>query len=244
MDNIANIPPATPESVWAVLMENARQLEKLCAEGEKSRAEADKSRAEADKSRAEAEKSRAEFEQSRAEAEKSRTEFEQLHIESERLHAEAVKSRKVAEKRLKKLEELTGSIANNQGSFAEEYFYNAFEDKEQNFFGEKFDDIQKNIKNSWQGIQDEYDIVLYNHVSVALVEVKFKAHSNDIPVVLKKPETFRFLFPAYKDFKIYLGLASMSFYPELEQECIDQGIAVIKQLGDKVIIHDKHLKVF
>jgi len=30
----------------------------------------------------------------------------------------------------------------------------------------------------------------------------------------------------------------------LEQECIDQGIAVIKQRGEAVIIYDKHLKVF
>jgi hypothetical protein len=46
------------------------------------------------------------------------------------------------------------------------------------------------------------------------------------------------------DFKIYLGLASMSFFPELEQECIEQGIAVIKQVGDKVVINDSNLKVF
>jgi hypothetical protein len=39
-------------------------------------------------------------------------------------------------------------------------------------------------------------------------------------------------------------LASLSFYPELEQECIAEGIAVIKQVGDKVIINDSGLKVF
>jgi hypothetical protein len=36
----------------------------------------------------------------------------------------------------------------------------------------------------------------------------------------------------------------MSFYPELEQECIKEGIAVIKQVGDAIVINDKHLKVF
>jgi hypothetical protein len=36
----------------------------------------------------------------------------------------------------------------------------------------------------------------------------------------------------------------MAFYPELEQECIDQGIAIIKQVGDMVIIKDEHLRVF
>jgi hypothetical protein len=85
---------------------------------------------------------------------------------------------------------------------------------------------------------------LYNHSSVALIEVKYKAHENDIPKVLKKAETFRILFPNYKEFKIYLGLASLSFYPELEQECINQGIAIIKQVGDTVVVNDEHLKVF
>jgi hypothetical protein len=193
--NIPNMQAATPETVWALLQENAQQMKEYRAEAEKSRAEAEK-----------------------------------LRI--------------AAERRMKKLEELTGSLANNQGSFAEEYFFNSFEDGKQNFFGERFDEIRKNIKNFWQGIEDEYDIVLYNHTSVALIEVKYKAHIKDIPAVLKKAETFRILFPYYKDFKIYLGLASMSFYPELEQECINQGIAVIKQVGDTVVINDTNLKVF
>jgi len=165
----------------------------------------------------------------------------QLQKENER---ERKENEKKWEKRMKKLEELTGSWANNHGAFAEEYFFNSFESGKTNFFGEKFDEIAKHLKNRWQGVEDEYDIVLYNHASVAIIEVKYKAHTNDIPAVLRKAETFRLLFPQYKDFKIYLGFASMSFYPELEEECINQGIAVIKQVGDTVVINDKHLKVF
>jgi len=145
---------------------------------------------------------------------------------------------------IKKLQKTVGGMANNQGFFAEEYFFNSFEKGEQNFFGEKFDEIEKNIKPKTKKLQDEYDIVLYNHNSVAIIEVKYRANINDIPVVLKKAETFRILSPDYKDFKIYLGLASMSFYPALEQECINEGIAIIKQVGDTVVINDKHLKIF
>ena len=148
------------------------------------------------------------------------------------------------QKAIKELQKTVGGWANNHGTFAEEYFFNSFEKGQQNFFGENFDKIAKHVTHFWQGIEDEYDIVLYNHSSVALIEVKYKAHKNDIPAVLKKAETYRILFPNYKDFKIYLGLASMSFYPELEQECINEGIAVIKQMGDNVVINDKHLKVF
>jgi len=148
------------------------------------------------------------------------------------------------EKRWKELSKQLGGMAKSQGDFAEEYFFNSFDDGKTNFFGEKFDLIKKNLTNVWEGLEDEYDIVLYNHASVAIIEVKYKARLEDIPQVLKKAETFRILFPHYKDFKIYLGLASMSFESKSEQECVEQGIAVIKQIGDKVVINDTNLKVF
>ena len=85
---------------------------------------------------------------------------------------------------------------------------------------------------------------MLNGQSIGIVETKFKAHENDIPKVLKKAQTFRVNFPEYKDHKVFLGLATMAFYPELEQECKKQGIAIVKQVGDAVVINDKHLKVF
>jgi len=154
------------------------------------------------------------------------------------------KSLGITSTQIDNLHKTVGGWANSHGSFAEEYFFNSFEKGEQNFFGKKFDEIEKNVKNNWNGLRDEYDIVLYNDNAIAIIEVKYKAHINDIPTVLKKAETFKILYPYYKDYKIYLGLASMAFYPELEQKCIESGIAIIKQVGDKVIIHDKHLKVF
>jgi hypothetical protein len=174
----------------------------------------------------------------------SQKETDRQMKETDRQMKETDRQMKETDRQMKELQKTVGGIANNQGSFAEEYFFNSFENGKQNFFGEKFNDISKHLKNRWQSMEDEYDIVLYNHASVAIIEVKYKAHVNDIPIVLKKAETFRILFPNYKNFKIYLGLASMSFYDELEQECINEGIAIIKQVGDAVVINDKHLKVF
>jgi len=182
--NTATLQPATPETVWALLQENALQMKELR------------------------------------------------------------QSQKETDRQMKELQKQIGGMAYNQGCFAEEYFFNSFENGKTNFFGEKFEIIKKKLTTFWQGLEDEYDIVLYNHSSVAIIEVKYKAHENDIPDVLKKAETFKILYPYYKDFRIYLGLASMSFYPDLEKECIKQGIAIIKQVGDAVVINDKHLKVF
>ena len=148
------------------------------------------------------------------------------------------------DRRMKKIDETMGAWSNNQGTFAEEYFFNSFEKGKQNFFGEKFDRIYKNAKGIDSSFEDEYDILLVNGKSVGIVEVKYKAHKNDIPQVLRKVETFKVNFPRYANHQVYLGLATLAFYPELEQECIDQGIAVIKQVGDTVVINDTHLKAF
>jgi hypothetical protein len=165
--------------------------------------------------------------------------------ETDRQMKETDRQMQETDRRMKKLQEAVGSWDNNHGYFAEEYFFNSFERGEQSFFGEKFDEIEKNLKpKKKKNIEDEYDLVMSNGNSVAIVEVKFKAHARDIDRVKNKAHTYRILCPEYKDYKIYLGLASLSFYPELEQECIAEGIAVIKQVGDKVIINDSGLKVF
>ena len=183
----------------------------------------------------------------RAEREKSRVEFDES-LKKER--AEREKSLKDSEdsykRRMKNLEDRYGSMSHNFGSFAEEYFFNSFENGEQDFFGEKFDSIERNLKPKLlkHVVRDEYDIVMLNGVSVAIVETKFSAHENDLPKIVKKAETFKINYPDFARHRIYLGLASMSFYEELEKSCIEAGIAIIKQVGETVVISDEHLKAF
>ena len=148
------------------------------------------------------------------------------------------------DRQIKKVNETLGSWANNHGSFAEEYFFNSFESGEQNLFGEKFDRIMKSVKGIKEKYKDEYDILLINGKSIGIVEIKYKAHENDVPKVLKKAETFRMNFPEYANRQIYLGLATMAFYPELEQACMSEGIAIIKQVGNAVVVNYEHLKIF
>ena len=162
--------------------------------------------------------------------------------ETDRLIKETGLQMKETDRQMKKVFQKMGSWDYNHGCFAEEYFFNSFENGKNNFFGENFDKIMKN--KGGVETDDEYDILLINGQAVGIVETKFKAHVNDIPKVLKKANTFRLNFPKYENHKVYLGLASMAFYPKLEEECVKQGIAIIKQVGDSVIINDKHLKAF
>jgi hypothetical protein len=93
-------------------------------------------------------------------------------------------------------------------------------------------------------VDDEYDIVMLNGHSVGIVEVKYKARDTDVQKVINKANTFRINFPKYKDHQFYLALASLTFENQAEGDCIKQGIAVVKQVGDTVVINDENLKVF
>ena len=150
------------------------------------------------------------------------------------------------DRHISRLEKQIGGVTNSHGSFAEEYFYNSIERGDKIFFGEKFDkmikfEIMKDENNIMKG---ELDLILVNGKSVAIFEVKYKVREKHIEQVKKKVKPFRKKFPEYQNHKLFLGLASMVFDDEIKQKCIENGIAVIKQVGDTFVIHDEKLKTF
>jgi len=168
------------------------------------------------------------------EMEESRAAFDQRMAES----------RADFDRRMKKLNEQIGGMSNSDGLFAEEYFFNSFEQGQQTFFGEKFDDMVKNAKGINKGYKDEYDILMLNGESVGIVEVKYRARLDDIPKIINKVNTFRGNFSQYQNHQVYLALATLVFDKRLEDECIKNGIAIVKQVGDTVVINDKHLRIY
>jgi hypothetical protein len=137
-----------------------------------------------------------------------------------------------------------GGIGNSNGDFAEEYFFSAFKNGKKEFLGEKFDDIEKNLKGIEPGYKAEYDIVFLNGKTVGIIEVKYKGESENIPTVIKKAQTFRINFPKYANHQIYLALAAMSFDKGVENKCKQNGIAIVKQVGDAVVIYDENLTAY
>jgi len=236
MNTVQNVEPATPESVWAIL----RELAVSQADTDRRMKETDRQIKENDRILSEkiAETDRI---LSEKQAETDRI-LSEKQAETDRQMKETDRQMKETGRRMDKIFSKMSSWDYNHGQFAEEYFLNSFEQGHTNFFGERFDYMMKN--RGGVEIEDEYDIVLVNGQYVGIVEVKFKAHENDIPKVLRKVDTFRINFPKFQNHKVYLGLASMAFYPEVEETCKKQGIAVIKQVGETLVIHDEHLKAF
>jgi ElaB/YqjD/DUF883 family membrane-anchored ribosome-binding protein len=219
MNNRKDHSSITPESVLASVKEMFAKSQK--------------------KTQAELAKSRTNFEK---EMEQSRAEFDRRMKDAEQERKASVAE---IDRLLKDLAKQVGGTSNTQGDFAEEYFFNSIDKDKEHLFGEEFHTIEKNrqrkIKN---GICDEYDILLVNGEAIGIVEIKFKAQQDDIPKTLKKVSTFRANFPEYKNHRLYLGLAAMSFAKGVEDKSTEEGIAIIKQVGDTMVVNDKHIKVF
>jgi chemotaxis protein histidine kinase CheA len=190
-----------------------------------------------------AEKERKEKEEK---AEKERKEKEEK-AEKERKEKEekAEKDWFKFEKSIEAIHKEMGGIGLSNGEMAESYFYNSF-DKSMKFAGQKYDVIDRNYKRKDKrlNLKGEYDIILYNCSSVAIIETKYKARKDHVENLMNKAPVFKQFFPKFANFDIYLGLAAFHFEADTENEAINQGIAVIKQIGDNMVVNDKYLKVF
>ena len=92
-----------------------------------------------------------------------------------------------------------GNVTNKIGSLTEEYFFNCLIEKPV-LGGVKFDKVRRNIGGVGLKSEDEFDIVMYNGESIALIECKNKAHKNDlVKLIEKKAANFKDVFPNFKD---------------------------------------------
>lgn len=147
------------------------------------------------------------------------------------------------DRKLDKVAKMLGGIGKSQGDVAEDFFYNSL--IKDNHLGDLvFDDVTKNMAKHRGKIQEEYDIFLTNGESIAVIEVKYKAHLNDIEKLERKLNHFKKLFPIYKDYKLYGAMASFYFTQEIKDELLTQGYFVIERSGDLIkTINSEYLKV-
>jgi len=150
----------------------------------------------------------------------------------------------------KKIKELTANIngiATSNGDMAEATIYNSLE-RDMTFAGIEFDDIIKNQKRHSKklNLRGEYDIILENGNTIALIETKYKIRKKDITELFTKEvvDKFRKLFPMYSDYKILLGVGGMSFDDDAIKEAEEYGVGIIKIVGDKVEYYTDGIKEY
>jgi hypothetical protein len=230
----------TFEQVWAALMENREQFKETDARFKKTEALIKEL----------AESSKETDAQIKELAESSKETGAQMK-ETEALIKELAESTKATDAQMKKtdariraIHEELGGISNSNGAFAEEYFRNVVNEK-RTFAGHCFDDIGINVRRKCDGKEGEFDIVLYNTVVVALIEVKYKAQAGDLEKMAEKyADSFRGLYPQYEKHKIILGIASLSYDEYTIAKAEELGMVVVRQRGDIIEAETAYLREY
>jgi len=134
---------------------------------------------------------------------------------------------------------MIGGMSKSDGEFAENLFFHSLE-KSKTFAGVHFDTVSNKFGRSKKmpngtKLEDQFDIVMANDNAVAIIEVKYRARSEDPKEMIeRKVPNFRKLFSDYADSKIYLGLGSFSFDDRTTKEAEKLGIGLLKVSGDMV----------
>jgi len=140
---------------------------------------------------------------------------------------------KETDRKLEKVSDLLGGIGKNQGDVAEEFFFNSLVD-DPHLGGIHFDDISKNESKRRGKLQEEYDIVMTNGDAIGIVEVKYKAHENDLGKLERKMRNFKTLFPVYENYKLYGAIASFHINDDAKKDALERGFFVLQRKGEVV----------
>ena len=171
-------------------------------------------------------------EQLRLLGEESKKTDEQLKKTDEQL--------KKTDEKLNRVAQIIGSIGNNQGDVAEEYFINSL--KEKLCVGSlSFDYLIPNYIIAGKYITDEFDILLVNGESVAIVEVKYKVHPSDIEKLERKIVNLKKL-PQYNGYRIYAGIAGFYVPENVKNQALEKGYFVLQRKGDVIETYDEGLR--
>lgn len=147
------------------------------------------------------------------------------------------------DKKLDKIAKLIGGISNNIGSVTEKLFYDYL--KNNNHLGDiYFDDITANPHKYRSNVEEEFDIVLTNGNSAAVVEVKYKAVPNDLKKLERKLKNFKLLYPEYKDYTLYGAIAGAEIVNDAKEEAKDKGFFILEQKGDVIETTNTNVKPY
>jgi hypothetical protein len=94
-------------------------------------------------------------------------------------------------------------------------------------------------------LEDQFDIVMLNGSSAAIIEIKYKAEDSDVEdLVTRKLKNFKILYPQYKDFTFYLGLGSFSFDEYAVKKARELGVGILKQTGETMERETKWIRTY
>jgi len=170
--------------------------------------------------------------------------------ETDRLFKEWREERKEADRKWHeerdRITKQMGGIDENQGNHAEQYFQNVLREK-LTFCGQKYDRMIANMECSNKNGDSliEFDIVLINGKSVAIIETKNRIRPKFVKqFVEERLPKFREFWPEFSKCKAYLGIAGFSFSNKVLEEAEKYGVCIVRQVGDSIEVKTNNLRAY
>ena len=89
----------------------------------------------------------------------------------------------------------------------------------------------------------EFDIVLVNGTSIAIVEVKYKATTKHIKHLIRlQAQHIKDYYPEYRNHSVYCALATMACSSQLVARAEDAGIFLLTQQGEHLAVNARNIK--
>ena len=217
-----------------------RQAE-YAAEAKKRQEEFDarlaKEAAEAKKRQEEFAANQAAYEASRIRADKEMSRLEKL-VES--MTEQANQETRELKKHIKRVTDQIGGIDRADGKVAENIFYTSLRKRPQ--LGSIVFDVVWGNTRPQGNAGPEFDIVLINCSSVALVEVKRQARVDDLKkLTTTMVDDFKTCYPHYANHSIYCALATLVSNDNLAHHACKDGVFLITQQGKHIVISDSNV---
>jgi len=151
------------------------------------------------------------------------------------------------DRRIKEVNQQIGGISESNGDMAEETIFNSLE-RDMTFAGIKFDDIEKNVQvvdTEKLKTLTELDIIMRNGDALAIIESKYKVRKKDVrELIFNKLNLVKQYYPKLANYKIILGVGGMSFDDDAIEEANENGVGIIKVVGDKVEYYTEKIKIY
>lgn len=174
--------------------------------------------------------------------EASRVEADRRSAEADRRSAEADQRSAEAELRLQRLEQIAANtsrevagLTTRWGQFVENLVAPAvvrlFQER-----GIEVQEISRRMQSNRPGAEMEIDIFAVDGDVAVAIEVKSRLSRQDVDDFLARLGRFRQAFPHYLGYQIHGAMAGIEIDQGVDRYAYQQGLFVIKQMGDTVAI--------
>jgi hypothetical protein len=176
-----------------------------------------------------------ELAQSQQELSQSQQELSQSQQELSQAQKETDKQIKETDKQINRVSKQIGELGNRLGEFVEWQVRPAVV----RLFQERGIDVHEfhpgiSVKRDNEGL--EIDLLVVNDTDAILVEVKSKLTQRDVDEHLQRLAKFKRLMPRFRDVKALGAVAAMVVPNEVASYACRQGLFVLVQSGENVII--------